>query len=817
MKFIFFTKKVNLFSSFILFLSYLRGVWKAAFALFIFLVISQISFGQSLDSLSRIKNYQKKITISGIIRDNSSGETLPYASVGIEGANLSTLSNQYGFYSITLPNGKYKIVYRCIGYEENVIDIVLDKDNRSDIELHIKSQELQEVVITEKNNDLNDIDKKISKIDIATVKKLPSFGGIPDIMRSIQLLPGVISSSEVGGGIQVRGGAWDQNLMLLDEAIVYNATHLEGLYSTFNPDIIKDINFYKSGFPASYGGRLSSVMDITQKDGNMKSYHGEAGIGLISANLSLEGPIVRDKSSFIVAARRSYVDLFFRYFPQIKDVKTFFYDLNSKVNYIINNNNRIYLSVYSGQDVTNVDSYDEAYGNLTGTLRFNHIFNQKLFSNTSLIYSKYKMTDSESANPYAWKNNLGLDHYEFKEHFMFFTAKHKMEFGLKGIFYVFHPGELSPMGDSSQILKIAIPNQYAIEPSVYFTDNYQVSSKISVQYGLRFSDFSYLGPADVYIYSNDAPKRVNTIIDTITYKRNKVIKSYNNLEPRFSIKYCLNQNHSFKLSYDRMAQYIHQISNTIVPLPYDMWKPSGYYIKPLTSHQFSLGYFAALFQHTIDFSFELYYKRLQNVTEVKPGADISLDKTLDADLLQGRGRAYGLEIMVNKTKGKLTGMISYGWSRSEKKIDGTFQPEKINFGRWYSAAYDIPHKISFSGEYKVNERFSFTAVFNYMTGKPITLPSGQYIYFNTLIPYYSGVNLQRLPDYHRLDIAAVWHGKKKALRKWQGFWTFSIYNVYGRENAYTIYIQRKPESQDTEAMELWMLSVVPSLSYTIKF
>ena len=761
-----------------------------------------------------IQKVKGNFTISGIIKDGFSGETLPYVSIYIEGTGLGVQSNPYGFYSITLPAGTYHLEYKCVGYKDNTKIIVLDNDIRSEEILQIKNREMDEVVITQKNNDLSKIETRMTNIDVTSVKELPALGE-PDILRNIQLLPGVTSPTELGGGFNVRGGGADQNLMLLDEAIVYNPYHLIGLYSVFNTNIIKDVKFYTSGIPASYGGRLSSVMDITQKDGNMNSFHGSAGIGLISSDISLEGPIAKDKSSFIIALRRSYIDLFFPFFTELKNTKTYFYDLNSKLNIIINNNNRIYFSFYSGNDITNVLSENEEYGNITSTLRYNHIFNRKLFSNTSLIFSKYKMTDNESANPYSYNANLGLNNYEFKNSFMYFIPKHKIEFGINIIDYLFHPGELSPMNDSSDMKKIVIPDQYSIESAVYLSDNFHINSKIEMQYGLRASDFCYLGPQVVNEYSNGA---LPNIIGTISYKRNQVIKSYNNLEPRLSIKYSINDNNSLKLSYNKLSQYIQQISDTEVPLPFDMWKPSNNYIKPLIGNQFSIGYFSDLYKNTIEFSIEAYYKLLQNVIQVRPGANITLDTTLDADLLQGKGRAFGCELMVNKTKGKLTGMISYAFSRSLQKVVNPYLQETINNGNWYPSLYDIPDKISVAGEYKLTSRISFTIDFSYMTGEPITLPSGQYTYFGYLIPYYSNVNLQRYPDYNRLDIGMVLHSKKKPNRKWEGFWNFSIYNVYGRENAYSIYIQRIYwGTQNTQANEIWLMTVFPSASCTIKF
>jgi hypothetical protein len=424
------------------------------------------------------------------------------------------------------------------------------------------------------------------------------------------------------------------------------------------------------------------------------------------------------------------------------------------------------------------------------------------------------MTYADTAKPYSYNANLGLNHYEFKNNLMFFIPKHKIEFGINIIDYLFHPGELSPLNDSSLMKKIVIPDQYSIESSAYISDNFHINSKVEIQYGLRVSDFCYLGPQIIYQYSN---YYIPNIIGTIIYKRNQVIKSFNNLEPRLSFKYSINENNSVKLSYNKMSQYIQQISDTDVPVPYDMWKPSDNYIKPLIGNQFSIGYFSDLYNNTIEFSAEAYYKLLQNVIQVRPGANITLDTTLDADLLQGKGKAYGCEIMVNKIKGRLTGMVSYAFSRSLQKIVSPYPQETINSGNWYPSLFDVPDKITIAGEYKFNNRLSFTTDFSYMTGRPLTLPSGQAIIKGYLIPVYTDVNVQRYPDYNRLDIGMVLNSKKKPGRKWEGYWNFSVYNVYGRENAYAIYIMKIPGSQNTQAIEEWMFSVVPSVSYTIKF
>ena len=600
------------------------------------------------------ENKPGKVTISGFLKDVKSGESLVRASVYVEELKSGEVTNNYGFYSLTLPQGKYRLLFSCMGYETKEKEVEFVDNERVDMELSPSVSELKEVVISQQQHNLSRFDHRLSSVNMQNVRELPALMGEADLVRNILLLPGVTSIGETGGGFQVRGGAWDQNLMLLDESIVYNADHMYGTYSVFNPDIIQDVKFYKAGIPSTYGGRASSVMDITQKNGNLKSFHGSAGFGLINSKFTFEGPIIKNKSSFIVAARRPYIDLFFKHINKedLEDVRTHFYDINSKINFIINNNNRVYLSLYSGDDKTEETPFKLSYGNLTGTLRYNHVFSKKLFSNTSFIYSRYRMIFGETGRRFGWKNKLGLAHHEFKNNFTGYFSAHTLDFGFQGIYYKFYPGDRSPDGEFSVAERIKLPPEYGLELAVYLSDKYQVNNKTAIQYGIRFSDYRMLGPGNVYVYDNDLPKDPSTIVDTISYKRGQTISHYPNIEPRISVKYSVATDHSIKLTYNRMVQYIQQISNSVTPLPYDMWKPAGAYIKPLTANQFSLGYFTGGESNATELSFEIYYKSLKNLLEVKPGTDISVNNTIDAGLLQGIGRAYGAEILVNKTKGK---------------------------------------------------------------------------------------------------------------------------------------------------------------------
>ena len=776
--------------------------------------------------LAKVKTNEptkKKVTISGIIKDSKSSETLVGAAIYSVYTKTGEAANQYGFYSLTVLQGQNKIQYSYMGYETKIVDTLIENNTRLDMELHPSNIELNEVIVTNKQNKLLDNKQGFSRIEMESVKSLPSLFGETDVLKNVLLLPGVNSTSEMGGNFQVRGGSWDQNLMLLDEAVVYNSNHLFGLYSTYNPDIIKDVKFYKSGIPANYGGRVSSVMDVTQKEGDMKSYHADCGLGLISGRLEVEGPIINDKSSFVIAARRSLFEPYMKYVnnDNAKSVRPYFYDINSKVNYIFDPNNRLYLSGYFGSDNFYViNSQNMFYGNITGTLRFNHIFNEKLFSNTSLIFSKYSMwvtTTNTFYDTVSWKSKLGLDHYEFKNDFTYILLKHKIKFGVQSIFYTFHPGEQTPVSGNVYTFT-KIPDQNSLESALFLDDNIKLFRKLEMQAGVRLSNYNCIGKADVYSYMEGEPRDNAFIEDTLHYAKGKIFQTYSNLEPRVSIKYSLNDCHAITVSYNKLVQYVQLVTFTFSPQPYDMWKPSDNYIKPLSGDQFSLGWFLQLKDKGLNFSIETYYKSLKNVIEAKPGNGNPFNTNIDAAIVQGTGKAYGAEFSANIAKDGFSGMISYTRSRSLLRFNSEFLEDKINLGKTFPSDYDLPDKINATGEYHVSKRLSFSFNFIYQTGRPLSLPSGQFYYLNNLMSYYSGKNQFRYRPYHRLDIGAILRSKQKPNRIWKGYWAFSVYNVYDRQNDYYIGITNKNDgTRNTQATSLWIFGIVPSLSYNIKF
>lgn len=773
----------------------------------------------------KVKPKLSRFTVSGTVKDSQTGETIPYATIALKGGQNGTVSNKFGFYSLTIPEGEKEITFSYIGYQNQDIKLDINKNIEKNIELSPIEHGIKEVIVKSENS-LETIDRRLTKLDMKTMKELPNAIGEPDLLRSMEFLPGVTNIAEIGGGLTVRGGGMDQNLILLDEAIVYNSSHMAGFFSVFNSDVIKDVKIYKGDIPANFGGRLSSVMDITQKEGNMRSFHANGSIGLISSKLGLEGPIIKDKASFNLSFRRSYVDMFFDYLPDkfyvdLAAVDINFYDINAKVNYKINNKNRIYLSAYQGHDILNFEDYNQEYGNMTSTLRYNHIFNSKLFSNTSIIYSKYEMIDGESdvEGLNDWEDLIGLEHYQLKNEFSYYLSKNKIKFGFDAIYRKFYPGELRRLNENDSKNDLKLPKQQALESAIHLSDQISIGKKIKLDLGIRYSMFHYLGDEEIFNYQPGVPRNINTITDTVNYKNNELIQFYDNIEPRINLKFELDERNFIKLSYNKTAQYIHLISNTITPSPYNMWKPCNNNIKPSVGQQFSLGYFTTLFKNTTDVSLEAFYRKDKNIIEVKPGGDIVLNRTLDADLVDGQGKAYGIELLISKKRGRNTSTLSYTYIRSLRKVDPLYLQERIYSYDYYPSDYDIPHKLSFLYTFNATPRTAFSVNFTFMSGRTLTLPDGQYIYFKTLMPYYSGKNQHRLPSFHRLNISYAVQSKKNKYRKWKGSWVFALYNVYARNNAYSIYIKgKRGASRNTEAIKYSILgSIVPSISYSFKF
>ena len=769
---------------------------------------------------------QEKYTISGTISDKKNNETLIGVNIIIKGTKIFTITNEYGFYSLTLPKGDYELSISYISYETVDEKISLTQDIKKNYSLNEAGQVLDEVVITEKTStNTRKPEMSVNKLSIATIKQMPVVLGEVDIIKSILFLPGVTNAGEGASGFNVRGGGADQNLILLDEATIFNSSHLFGFFSVFNPDAIKDLKLYKGGIPARFGGRASSVLDIYQKDGNSKGFHVNGGIGLISSRLLLEGPIVKDKGSFLIGGRASYAHLFLKLSNNKNSA--YFYDLNTKLNYKLNKNNNLYLSGYFGRDVFDINqSFTNTYGNSIVNLRWNHLFSDKLFSNLSLIYSDYYYGLNLDFVGFNWDS--GIKNYNIKYDFKYYLSdKIKLNYGANAIYYDFNPGTIQPSKDNSGINFRQLEKKYAFEPSLYIDAEQKITDKINVEYGVRYSMFSRLGSATQNIYANDQAVTFDndlkiyekgTPIGTKFYAKNKSLANFKNFEPRFSIAYELSDSKSIKASYNRMVQYLQLISNTSSPTPLDIWTPSDTFIKPQIADQVAVGYFQNFKDDKYSLEVESFYKKIKNRIDYIDGADLIANEALEQVILNGEMRSYGLEFMLRKNTGKLSGWVSYTLSRSEQRTPGrTANETGINNGNWYKSAYDKTHNLAITSSYKYNKKWNFGANFTLQTGQPVTYPNGQYSYLGITVPSYGTRNENNLPLYHHLDISATLTPKHDEKKKWKGEWVFSIYNLYGRKNAASISFRQNQDTGNNEAKRLSIFGVVPAVSYNFKF
>jgi CarboxypepD_reg-like domain/TonB-dependent Receptor Plug Domain len=754
---------------------------------------------------------QPKHTISGSIRDKNSGEGLIGANVVLlELPRTGAFSNAYGFYSLSIPDGNYTLVASFTGYRADTLKLSL-KDNISlPIGLIQEGTELQDVVVTARRKDQNVVQPLmgVEKLSMNEIKNIPVLFGERDILKTIQLLPGIKSAGDGNSGFYVRGGAADQNLILLDEATVYNASHLLGFFSTFNSDAIKDVTVYKGGMPAEYGGRLSSVVDVKMNDGNNQHYGVSGGIGLISSHVNVEGPIVKDEGSFTVSARRTYADLFLKLSKDstVNRNKLYFYDLNAKANYKINDNNRIYLSGYFGRDVLSfADVFGIQWGNSTATARWNHVFNRRLFSNTSFIYSNYNYVININQS----NDNLNLvsiiRDFSLKEDLQYYiNPENTLKFGFDIIHHTFSPGILNA-SENSSFNSLYLPKKYDLESAAYISHEWSPGEKWHFNYGLRLTAFSVLGPGDFYSYDkNGSP------VDTASYASGKIVKTYLNPEPRISLSYLLNATSSLKASYTRNVQNVHLLSNSTTSNPTDLWIPSSNNVQPEIADQESIGYYRNFANNKYEFSSEVYYKTMQNQIDYKNGALLVANENVESQLLFGQGRAYGWELYLKKKTGKFTGWISYTLARTELKING------INNDQWYPARQDITNDVSLVGIYQLSRKWTFSATWIYYTGNAVTFPNGKYGVNGQVVFYYTQRNGYRMPPYHRLDLAATLQAKKT--KKFESSWTFSVYNAYDRANAYSIVFQQDPsDASKTQAVQYSLFKIVPSVTYNFKF
>lgn len=770
---------------------------------------------------------QEKFTLSGVIEDKVNNETLIGVNIIIPELQTGATTNEYGFFSITLPEGTYKAQISYLGYTTVEQTIVLYKNQTLNYSLEESTETLDDVVIT-KNVEKISLRKpqmSVNSLSIKTIKQMPVVLGEVDVIKSITLLPGVTNAGEGSSGFNVRGGAADQNLILLDEATIYNSSHLFGFFSVFNPDAIKDIKLYKGGIPAKYGGRVSSVLDIYQKEGNKKEFHLNGGIGLVSSRLLAEGPLKKDKGSFLLGGRSSYAHLFMPLFDL--DSKAYFYDLNTKLSYKLNPNNSVYLSGYFGRDVFQLsDSFENSYGNAVVNFRWNHLFSTKLFSNLSLIYSDYDYNLDLNFVEFEWKS--GIQNFNLKYDFKHYLSNNiKLTYGLNSIYYKFNPGKIEPTSDTSGINPYKLIDKFAFENAVYIDAEQKLSKKLTVNYGLRFSSFLRLGQDELSMYADDNPILFNDELQiyetaeptsTETYKRGDIIKSFANLEPRMSLAYQLNSKSAVKASYNRMSQYLHLLSNTSSPTPLDIWTPSGKYIKPQLLDQVALGYFKTFNDNTYSLEVETFYKTIKNRIDYVDGADLIANDNIEQVILNGKSRAYGLEVLFKKTEGRFKGWFAYTLSKSEQKTEGRTALETgINNGEWYKTPYDKTHDVSLTTSYDLNKKWTLSSNFIFQTGQPTTYPNGQYEYNGINIPNYEARNSSRLPAYHRLDVSATFVPKPNSKKRWKGEWVFGIYNIYNQKNAASINFRENQDSGNNEALRLAIFGAIPSVSYNFKF
>ncbi|GAA4400946.1 carboxypeptidase-like regulatory domain-containing protein [Nibrella viscosa] len=763
-----------------------------------------------------------RATIAGHVRNVASGEPIIGAAVYIDNPRIGTTTDQFGYYSMTLPRGRHDLKIRSIGLKDTRRRIVLYNDGKLDLELEDDVIPLKEVVISaEKDVNVAGLQMGQQRVDIRTIRQIPSAMGEADLLRVVMTLPGVKTVGESATGLNVRGGATDQNLILYNDAIIYNPSHLFGFFSAFNPDMIKSVELYKSGIPARYGGRLSSVLEVLTRDGNKKKFAGSGGIGLLTGRLTLEGPIIKDKTSFIIGGRSTYSNWLLKQLrnPTFRNSRASFYDLNLHVTHDINESNTLYLTGYLSQDRFRLGSDTTFnYQNRNATLKWKHIFNNKLYSVFTGGYSGYQYTVSSEANPVnAYQLNFAIHQSSLKADFSYFpTSQHTVDFGISTTHYRLLPGNFQPLGTKSLILSDVVPAEQGLESAVYIGDKFDISPRLAINVGLRYSLYNHLGPKAVYTYAPGLPIRVANITDTLTYGRNQNISTYHGPEYRFSARYALSSETSVKVSFNRMRQYIQMLSNTTAISPTDIWKLSDSHLKPQVGDQFSVGVYRNFKNNTIETSVEGYYKTLQNQLDFRSGANLILNHHIETDVVQAEGVAYGVELLVKKLTGKLNGWVSYTYARTLLRVQNPIASESINQGQFYPSNFDKPHDFTLISNYKLSRRFSLSFNFTYSTGRPITLPLAKYTLGNAQRLVYSERNQYRIPDYYRADFAMNIEGNHKIRKLAHSSWTLAVYNLTGRRNAYSVYF--KSENGVIRGYQLSIFGQpIPSVTYNFKF
>lgn len=772
---------------------------------------------------TKTNNLTGNATVSGTVRDIKSGEVIIGASVFIETPSLVGVStDQLGRYSLTLTRGRHEIKIKSVGMKTTQRQVMLYGNGRLDVDLEEDITPLKEVVVqSERDIKITSTDMGLEKLDIKIMKQMPLILGEADVMKVVLALPGVQTVGEGTVGLNVRGGATNQNLILFNDAVVYNPSHMFGFFSTFNPDVLKNVELYKSGVTADYGGRLSSVLDVSARDGNLKKFSASGGLSPVTGRLTLEGPIIKERSSFIIGVRSTYSDWLLKQVnnPTLQNSRASFYDITGNINHKINDNNTLTLSGYMSQDRFKLAS-DTAYSysDRNASIKWKHQFNPNFYSTVTGAASQYTYNINSERNPVnAFNMYFKIRQINGKADFNYLlNQKHALNAGLAVTHYSLNPGNIQPSGEKSLIVPDVLPAEQGLESALYIGDNYEINPKLSVYYGVRYSMYQYLGPRDVYQYADGAPRTENNIIDTVKYSSRKAISNYGGLEPRVSGRYILSPSSSFKVSYNRMRQYIQMLSNTTAITPTDIWKLSDPYIRPQVGDQFSIGYYKNLKGNTLELSVETYYKRMNNTTDYKNGAVLLLNHHLETDVLNARGKAYGVEFLLKKPSGKLNGWVSYTYSRSFLQTKTEFASETINRGEWYRSSYDKPHAFNFIGNYKFSRRVNLSLNIIYSTGRPITLPIAKYVLDGVSRVHYSDRNQFRIPDYFRTDFSINLEGNHKIKKLAHSSWSFSVYNLTGRNNAYSVFFVAHEG-----LIRGYKLSVfaqpIPTITYNFKF
>ncbi len=765
---------------------------------------------------------KKNAVLTGFVKDIKNGEAIPGASVYIDSLFTSVVTDQFGYYSLTVPQGIHTLEVTSIGMKATQRHIMVYSDGKLNIELKDYIPSLKNVIVTvERRSNIKSTQMGIERLSIKSIKQVPVVFGEADILRVVLTLPGVTSVGEASTGFNVRGGSSDQNLILFDDATIYNPSHLLGFFSAFNPDVVKGVELYKSVIPVRYGGRLSSVLDVSTKDGNDKKISGTGGVGLLTSKFTLEGPIKKNKTSFILGGRTTYSNWLLKAVPNsaYSNSKASFYDLNIHISHTINSKNNLYLTGYLSNDNFRFDNDTTyKYGNKNLIVKWKHIYNNKLYSIISAGTDHYDYNVSSNSNPVnSYKLTYDINQTNFKADFTY-TAnnKHSFNFGVNAIYYKLHPGSFLPMGSQSLVARNVLPAEQGVESAAYLGYKYNISSDLSLDAGIRYSIFNYLGPHDTYDYVRGLPKEAATIVDTVSHGSGKIIKTYQGPEYRVSLRYALSTDASFKLGYNTLRQYIHQLSNTISISPTDIWKLSDANIKPQTGQQYSLGFYKNFHSNNIETSLEVYYKDLKNMIDYKSGATLLLNHHIETDIINSKGKAYGVELLIKKLSGKLNGWLSYTWSRTFLKTNDSLAGEKVNKGAYYPASYDKPNTVNFISNYQFSHRLSLSVNIVYSTGRPITLPIAVFYSNGAERLLYSDRNAYRIPDYFRTDLSVNLDGNYKLKQALHNSWSFGVYNLTARKNVYSAFFVT-----ENGAVKGYQLSIfgtaIPFISYNFRF